>query len=248
DMSKWIRMQLSDGEFEGEQIASKKNLDETKKPHMVIPVENPDKYGFDLGTNLSTYCLGWGKDEYRGEIIITHGGWLRGFTGNVTLIPKRKMGIAVLTNLAVTGEAISIRNLILDLLLGLPKRNWPSIYKKINMLAKKEAKEQKAKEVRHKRTKPSRELEAYVGDYEDPAYGTLTVYLKDGALHAKYGAADYRLKHFHFDTFVGRHERPEIWEDLKVMFTLGPDGEVASIRTLAEWFSVEFKRVRKETS
>lgn len=32
------------------------------------------------------------------------------------------------------------------------------------------------------------------------------------------------------------------------MFTLGPDGEVASIRTLAEWFSVEFKRVRKETS
>lgn len=248
DMSKWIRFHLNDGVFEGEQIVSKKHLDETKKPHMVVPVENPDKYGFDLGTNLSTYCLGWSKEEYRGEIIVTHGGWLRGFTGNVTLIPKRKAGIAVLTNLAVAGEAISIRNLLLDILLGLPKRNWPSIYKKINTLTKKEAREQKAKEVRHKRTKPSRELEAYVGDYEDSAYGTLTVYLEGGALHAKYGAADYKLKHFHFDTFTGRHERPEIWEDIKVMFALGPDGEVASIKTLADWFSVEFKKVKREAS
>lgn len=246
DMSKWVRMQLNGGEYDGRQVISKKNLDETKKPHMVIPVECPDKYGFDSGTRLSTYCLGWSKDEYRGEIIITHGGWFRGFTGNITLIPSMDAGVVVLTNLATSGEAISIRNGLLDLLLGRPKRNWPAEYRQWVRAQEKEEKEKKAAEVRHRRTRPSRELEAYVGEYEDPAYGILHVSLADGALWAKYGAAEYRLKHYHYDTFAGKHEHPELWEDLKVMFSLGPDGEVATARTIQPGFEVEFRRRRGE--
>ena len=254
DMSKWIRLHLNDGEFEGpatgsrlerdKQIISKKNLDETKKPHMVIPVECPDKYGFDSGVHLSTYCMGWGKDEYRGEIIIGHGGWLRGFTSNTVFIPRLKAGITVLTNLAVGGESISIRNLLLDLLLGLPKRNWPADYKRQNAAIKKEAQELKAKEARHKRTKPSHALEAYVGDYEDPAYGKLTVSMKDGALRMEYGEAKFNLKHYHFNVFTGKHDKPELWDEIKVQFTLGTDGEVASIKTLSPEFSAEFKKAK----
>ena len=254
DMSKWIRLHLNDGEFDGKQIISKKNLDETKKPHTVIPVENPDKYGFDSGTNLSTYCLGWGKDEYRGEIIIGHGGWLRGFTGNTVLIPRLpatgsrsdrdKAGITVLTNLAVGGESLSIRNSLLDILLGLPKRNWPADFKRLNAAVKKEARETKAKEARHTRTRPTRALDAYVGEYEDPAYGKLTVSMPDGALRMEYGEAKYNLKHFHFDTFTGKHDQPEFWEAIKVMFTIGADGEVASIKTLSPEFTAEFKRAK----
>ncbi len=239
DMSKWIRLQLNDGEFEGKQIISKKNLDETKKPHMVVPVENPDKYGIDQGCNLSTYCLGWSKMEYRGEVIYSHGGWLRGFTSNTTLIPRTKTGFTVLTNIAMDGPSECLAKSLRDVLLGLPKRDWNASTKKVHRLQKQEAKEQKAKEVRHKRTKPSRELAAYAGDYEDPAYGKLSVSLKDGALWANYGE-DYKLNHYHFDTFTGKNERPELNEDLKVMFALGPDGEVASIKTLQPGFEVKF--------
>ena len=245
DMSKWIRLHLNDGEFGGKQIISKKNLDETKKPHIVCPVENPDKYGFDSGVHLSTYCMGWGKDEYRGEIIIGHGGWLRGFTSNTVFIPRIKAGITVLTNIGVNGESISIRNLLLDLLLGLPKRNWPTDYKRLNAAMTKEAKETKAKEVRHPRTRPSRALEAYVGEYEDPAYGTLAVCMPDGALRVEHGEAKYTLKHFHFDTFVGKHDKPEFWEEIKVQFTIGEDGEVASIKTLSPEFKAEFQRLNR---
>jgi CubicO group peptidase (beta-lactamase class C family) len=248
DMSKWIRLHLNDGEFGGKQIISKANLDETKKPHIVIPVECPDKYGFDGGVHLSTYCMGWGKDEYRGEIIIGHGGWLRGFTGNTVLIPRLKAGITVLTNLAVGGEAISIRNLLLDLLLGLPRRNWPADFKRQNAAIKKEAQELKAKESRHKRTKPSHALDAYVGEYEDPAYGTLTVSMPDGVLRIEHGEMKYNLKHYHFNVFSGKHDQPEFWEAIKVQFTIGADGEVASIKTIATEFNAEFKKVKKEQS
>ena len=258
DMSRWIRLHLNDGEFGGpgtgsrrrrdKQIISRKNLDETKKPHVVIPVECPDKYGFDGGVHLSTYCMGWGKDEYRGEIIIGHGGWLRGFTGNTVLIPRLKAGITVLTNLAVAGESMSIRNLLLDILLGLPKRNWPADYKRLNAAVKKEAQEAKAKEVHHRRTKPSHALEAYVGEYEDPAYGRLTVSIKDGALRAEYGEAKFNLKHFHFNVFTGKHDQPELWDEIKVQFTIGADGEVASIKTLSPEFTAEFKKMKKEQS
>lgn len=248
DMSKWIRLHLNDGEFGGKQIISKKNLDETKKPHVVVPVECPDKYGFDGGVHLATYCMGWGKDEYRGEIIIGHGGWLRGFTGNTVLIPRIKAGITVLTNLAVAGESMSIRNSLLDVLLGLPKRNWPADYKRMNAAVRKEAQEAKAKEARHKRTRPSHALDAYVGEYEDPAYGTLTVSMKDGALRAEYGEAKYNLKHFHFNVFTGKHDQPEFWEAIKVQFTIGADGEVASVKTLSPEFGAEFRKMKKEQS
>ena len=244
DMSRWIRLQLNDGVWKGKQIVSKANLDETKKPHIVVPIENPNKWGIDLGVNLATYCLGWGKDEYRGEIIIGHGGWLRGFTSQTVLIPRLNVGVTVLTNMAVGGEAVSIRNGILDVLLGLPKRNWPADFRRINTLTLKEEREKKAKEPRHTRTRPSRGLDAYVGDYEDPAYGTLTISLRDGALHAKHGA-EYKLIHHHFDTFIGKNERPELHEDLKIIFTLGPDGEVASAKTLQPGFEVEFRKTKK---
>lgn len=247
DMSTWIRLHLNDGEFDGKQIISKKNLDETKKPHVVVPVENPDKYGIDHGTNLSAYCMGWSKMEYRGEIVITHGGWLRGFTSNTTLIPRLKTGITVLANIAMDGPVTCLANGIRDVILGLPKRDWSADIKTIHRAQKQEAKEKKAKEVRHKRTKPSRALDAYAGEYEEPAYGTVVVSLEDGVLGFKYGAAEYKLKHVHFDTFVGKSAHPEEWADMKVMFALGPDGEVASIKTLEPGFQVEFGKKRKDT-
>lgn len=246
DMSKWIRLHLNDGMWEGKQIISKKNLDETKKPHTVCPVENPDKYGIDHGSNLSTYCLGWHKMEYRGHIIISHGGWLRGFTSNTTLIPSKKIGFTVLTNIAMEGPSGCLANSLRDVLLGLPRRNWNADIKKVLAAQKMEAKEKKAREVRHSRTKPSRALEAYVGDYEDAAYGTLAVTLKNGSLHASYGT-EYKLHHYHFDTFIGKNERPELEEDVKMTFTLGTDGEPESIRTCHEGFKVEFKKVKRET-
>ena len=245
DMSRWIRLQLNDGEFNGKQIVSKKNLDETKKPHMVVPVENPDKYGIDHGSNLAAYCLGWNKLEYRGEIIVSHGGWLRGFTSNTTLIPRLNIGFTVLTNIAMDGPSGCLANSLRDILLDLPRRNWNADIKKVQAAQKREAKEKESAEVRHKGTRPSRELAAYVGDYEDAAYGTLAVSMRSGALYARYGT-EYRLKHYHFDTFVGKHEHPEQHEDLKMTFALGPDGEPAAIKTFGEGFAVEFRKVKPE--
>ncbi len=60
DMLNWLTFQLGNGEFEGKRLLPVEKLLETRKPHVVVPVENPDQHGFDCGFNINSYCMGWG--------------------------------------------------------------------------------------------------------------------------------------------------------------------------------------------
>jgi hypothetical protein len=75
------------------------------------------------------------------------------------------------------------------------------LYGGIQAKAKKAEQEQEAQRVLN--TKPSLALEAYVGVYHDPLYGSITITLNNGVLQAaniKLGTGN--LKHFNFDTFM----------------------------------------------
>ncbi|MBN1223559.1 MAG: DUF3471 domain-containing protein [Candidatus Aminicenantes bacterium] len=51
-------------------------------------------------------------------------------------------------------------------------------------------------------TQPSHPLEEFVGEYENPGYGSLVVELKEGAQCGKYnGSKEFGLEHWHYDTF-----------------------------------------------
>jgi hypothetical protein len=90
-------------------------------------------------------------------------------------------------------------------------------------------------------------LDAYVGDYEHPAYGTVSITIDGDGLAARLNELPWRLEHLHYDYFEAASEKLEI--RTRVHFAIGEDGEIASFAGLFETGvrEIEFKRVPPES-
>jgi CubicO group peptidase (beta-lactamase class C family) len=96
ELSKWLRMQLADGEFEGRRVVPPEVIRETRTPHIFLRVPDPDVY--EPARHLRAYGLGWSLEDYRARLLVAHGGGLPGMTSRVLLIPEERLGVVVLTN------------------------------------------------------------------------------------------------------------------------------------------------------
>src|SRR5438105_2134525 len=178
DMAQWIRFQLNDGVVDGKRLVSAEALNETKTAQMLVPLtgvskdENPE-------TNLSAYGMAWRIQDYRGELLISHGGALNGFRTQVDLLPKLHSGFVVMSNLGRGLAVIAMRNALADLLIGKPDRDWNAYYLALEPKARadEETKKREREAKRHRDTKPSHELSAYAGTYSNAAYGPVDVSL-----------------------------------------------------------------------
>jgi CubicO group peptidase (beta-lactamase class C family) len=241
DMCKWVRVQLGDGVFEGQRLVSAESLAETKTPQVVLRMDEPTR-AMNPDTHLMTYGLGWILQDYRGQLVISHGGGIDGFRAQVALVPDAKLGLVVLSNQGNTQMPEALSNALTDHLLSLPEKDWNAIIlqqvEKSRAEGKERRKEQEAK--RHPDTKPSRELAAYSGAFEEAAYGTAHVSLENERLVLQWSGYTRPLEHWHYDTF---QIPDEPLEHEQVRFALGGDGEVATMQFLG----MEFKAVRKAT-
>jgi CubicO group peptidase (beta-lactamase class C family) len=239
DMSRWIRFQLGNGEFEGKRLVSAANLGETHTPQIVVRMDENAKALFPETTQMS-YGLGWMIFDYHGQRITTHGGGIDGFRAMVTLVPREKLGWVILSNRGGTQMPEALGWSILDLFLGLPKKDWNALLLEQGKKAEAEGtkREEEQEQKRHKETTPSRELAAYTGAYEEPAYGAVSISLENSSLQLQWSSFHSRLDHYHFDTFTAKAEGPI--EKQQIVFALGADGEVAALNFLGQ----EFKRVK----
>lgn len=234
DMARWLRFQLGDGSFEGKRLLSASKLAETHAPQMAMPVNQP--YAREGVTHLMSYGLGWIRHDYRGQLVITHGGSTDGFRARAALVPQRKLGIVILANLGENPFPEAVRDNLLDLLIGLPRKDWVAIHRS---QAEKTEADQKARQAklladRQKGTKPSHDLSAYVGLYDDKAYGTTAIGLADNKLKLMWSSFEVELEHYHYDTFLtGGDSR--ISGEL-AQFILRPNGEVGELRFLGQDF------------
>src|SRR5262249_40874649 len=93
DLSAWMRLQLAGGKFAGKPLIPAKALEETHRPQIYA--------GFYHWTDkAASYGLGWYivRDEH-GRVFWKHGGTLEtGVRTEVALLPRHRLGIAVLTN------------------------------------------------------------------------------------------------------------------------------------------------------
>src|SRR5262249_12812127 len=129
------------------------------------------------------------------------------------------------------------------LLLGAGKRDWNTFHLAL-LRQDMEAAQARFLEHEAKRrhgTKPSRELNAYVGSYEEPAYGTAEVTLEDGTLVWKWSTFRTPLRQFQDDTFTVEHD---LFSGAEAQFTLGPDGEVTTLH-VAGPLGVDFRKVKR---
>ena len=236
DMANWIRFQLADGKFDGVQLLDPRLLAETKKPHTVIPMEgatadvNPE-------TNLMAYAMGWNVSDYRGELMVAHGGALNGFRTHVVLLPARNTGFVLMINVERGYSLYAMRHAIADILRdGKPSRDWSAYYLAAERRSDEKDEKDKAERLakRVSGTTPTRALEDYAGTYEHPGYGTVRITAKDGALVAQWQHITAPLTHFHYDVF--RAESSEAGLDEMISFGLDEEKKVKSLTLFGETF------------
>ncbi|HSP34930.1 MAG TPA: serine hydrolase, partial [Thermoanaerobaculia bacterium] len=235
DMAQWVRFQLNDGAIDGKKLVSAAALNETKKPQTLLDTdettqaENPE-------SNINTYAMAWRVQDYRGTLLVSHGGALNGFRAQVDLLPKQKAGFVVLVNVGRGYATIAMRNALLDMLLGVPASDWNAYYLALD--AKSRADELKHKQERdaklHKDTMPSRELAAYAGTYDNPAEGPAVVTVEGDHLVLTFGRLRLPMTHYQFDTFEVVSDEEEL--DELVPFALGTGGEVKSLTLFGDEF------------
>lgn len=236
DMAQWVRFQLANGVIDGKRVVSAEALEETKTPQMVERMEGASKLS-NPETNVQSYAMGWNVQDYAGDLLVAHGGALNGFRAQVDLLPKRNAGFVVLINEDRGLATVALRNAICDLLLGRKARDWDAYYLGLDQRGEEKAAERKSlREGKRKpNTKPSRELAAYAGTYENAAYGPATIALENGVLTLRWSRLTLPLTHYHFDTFSAFDEDADV--DEEVQFRLGPDGEVATLSIFGEEFA-----------
>src|SRR5262249_51611495 len=107
DLTRWVRFQLGDGNFEGKRLLAAARLAETHAPQMVIDMDGSTgvtsfSRAANPETNMMSYGMGWVIQDFRGQLLLSHGGSIDGFRAQVALVPKAKLGMVILSNLGRT--------------------------------------------------------------------------------------------------------------------------------------------------
>lgn len=213
DMSKWISLQLNDGVFNGKRLISSKSMQEMHRPQIVVPPGEIPMVFFPDSMQLS-YGFGWFIQDYRGHQLILHPGDIDGFEALTVLIPEINTGYEVLVNLGGVSYRQALGYHIADVLLHLPEEDWSAHFKAND--AKFEAAEKAGiaswESKRNPNTHPSHDLSAYVGTFDNPAYGNAEILLQDGHLALRFHDVTSQLGYFQYDTFLvhfdSRDNRP----------------------------------------
>ncbi len=111
DMAKWLKFIFSGGTTsDGKRLVSEKSFEDWLKPHMKM---NP------AGT--VNYALGWMVMNWNGMAVVQHGGNIDGFNAMVAMIPEKKLGFVMLTN--VTGSSLGneLMPIVWENILGKPE-------------------------------------------------------------------------------------------------------------------------------
>ncbi len=230
DMAQWIRMQLGQGTYQGKKLLEANTVKEmhTAQMHQRLSEEDEKTYP---ETHLLSYGLGWAIRDYRGMKLVSHGGAIRGMRAQVVLVPERKLGVVVLTNVAESSLPTAMGYKLVDLYTAGPPKDWSGV-----LLASTKAARDRAAEERRKveagrvmGTKPTLELSRYPGVYADSMYGDIKIAAEGDKLVATFGPQfTGDLAHWNYDTFEITWRNPVFGKTL-VTFQLDPRGRTKSL-------------------
>ncbi len=207
DLTRFLRFELGDGTWQGQRLLPAEVLHERQRPQMVIRREGFAEVMNPVTVQIS-YGLGWILQDYRGRLLLQHGGAIDGFRAHLSLVPEAKVGIALLNNLDRGFMNLALSNILIDHLLGLPYRDWNAYY--LDIQTKDQANEKERSRLlradRKPGAKPSLPLPAYAGKFTDTAYGTCTITVDKGLLNWSWGDWHCPLEYLEEDTFVANAE------------------------------------------
>lgn len=209
DLSRWLRLQINQGEIDGKRLVSAEAIAETHQPRIATagPLAEVVKQG---AHDQISYATGWLIHSTPQGRVIEHGGGTVGYTSHLAFDPDRRFGIVILTNLAADvgiGSAMPLGKYITDVLQGRPAIDYSTL-----MLAS--LREKQAREAASLRppadARPPRPLDDYAGAYTSPTLGRVVVAVENGKLAFKLGprSLSATLEPWSGDVFVTHMKLP----------------------------------------
>jgi CubicO group peptidase (beta-lactamase class C family) len=242
DLSHWLIALMNDGKYEGKQVIPRNVIKQTLAPSIALPNTGLEVRGWNEILN-SYYGMGRWTASYRGHFLAYHGGDLPGFHSQISTMPYDSIGVIVLV---IGNHAAPLYNIVsyhvYERLLGLSLTPWSERQNAIRLKNKAadKAARGKAGGGRVAGTHPSHRLEEYVGEFEHPAYGVVTIAKADSSLTFDFHKIKLPLSHFHYDRF----DTPDDEEDGKwsVNFLTNPQGEIDQAELSLDEAAVAFTR------
>lgn len=234
ELSRWLRMQLNEGVWQGQRLISPSALEIMRTPHTLV-VRPAEMRALNPLIHLSAYGLGFQLADYRGHLMLQHGGALDGMLSMSAILPEEGLGVVVLTNADNHLMHNSALYTLVDAALGLgDPMDWTGRYQRFydEREAQKAAKLNLEDAQRARDSQPSHALADYCGQYNSALYGDLLVTLEGGVLTLLPQAhPDVRgpLTHWQYDTFTAAWSEP-VWGSSRVLFALDEAGRVDSLQ------------------
>lgn len=224
----WLQLNLGKESGPDGPLIAKSTLDFIHSPQVVMPGSASLR-----GMSFPLYGLGWMVSTYRDEPIVYHGGSIDGFQAEVSLLPQKGVGVAVLTNRQSALPGLIALDIVDILEFDEPYNHAESVAEQFAQLKEAAEEEEEGDGERVAGTTPSRDLKAYAGRYAHPAYDTVEVRVENGALALSYFELEGGLQHYHYDVFEFGSDQG-IMSGGKVLFNGNIDGEIASLSSVME--------------
>ena len=228
DVARWMRLELANGQFEGQQLVDEKALSLSHSPQILT--------GFSPLTGLPTfYGLGWNVSyDTEGRLRLGHSGaFALGAATNVLLVPSEHLGIVVLTNASPIGLAEGLAYTFTDIVLyGKATQDWLPMMKKVFsdpavIGVTPGADYSKPPEC----PTPALSNTAYLGTYTNNYFGDIQIIEKGNGLAVIEGPhkTTFPLEHYDRDTFTYQTEGENAAGATGATFTIGPEGKATTL-------------------
>jgi CubicO group peptidase (beta-lactamase class C family) len=220
DMAKWVTAWINDGKYNGKEIIPASFRTEAISSQSIISGGLPTKEQPDI--YFSTYGFGWFMASYKGHYRVEHGGNIDGFSASTCFFPSDSIGIVVLSNQNSSTVPSIVRNLIADRMLGLKYHDWNSDLRNAADKAKIAAdKIEKEKTVSAKHNPETHPLGDYAGSFNNPAYGSMKLFIRHDSLFLKTVTHTLWARHSNYDIFDLFDVDPKEGIDTSEMFDVG---------------------------
>lgn len=187
DLATWMMVNIDKGKLNGQQIFPQEIIELCQTGYASV---ERDIFPF---MGASKYGLGWVIGDYNNQQVVYHfGGW-PGYQSHLSLMPGKRLGVAVLTNEGVTGQRAAgvFAAYVYDWFTKKEGRDTVFARHKNELIqrfeASKASREKRKEEVKNRVSKLSLENEAYAGKYYNEVMGTMEIFIRNNTLYAKLG-------------------------------------------------------------
>jgi CubicO group peptidase (beta-lactamase class C family) len=183
DLAHWLQFQLDSGRYNNKKIMPFAILQKTRDVNIITSSRKSSM----LPIHFRGYGLGLFAADYNGRQIFWHTGGAAGMVSNVCFVPEERLGIAILTNNDNQNFFEALRYQVLDAYLGVKYVNRSRQYLTGFMDdLQDQLKKITAWKQRVKGTLPAFPLDAYIGEYTNELYGSMTVTRRDNRLAIRF--------------------------------------------------------------